>query len=203
MRSTLYRGLLLGTLLVPCAAAGLVAQQPTSATDKLKADTAALATERAAAESNSAERAKLHADLRRLLERIDKAPAGPGMMPHPGVPPVTKGKDEVNTGAPVDQLRAATNLVRDNQIESALTAFRLLDLQRLAPDDRAFARYMTASCLRRLGRTMEALPIYREVGDGSDDPLISTSAVSQVSLIRTGEELQAQLVQLRARPKSR
>ncbi len=206
MQFTMYRSLVAGAILIPCVAAGVLAQPPASlsTTDKLKTDTAALAAERAAAESTSAERAKLQADLRRLLDRIDKAPVGPA--PGPMIPPTSptpKTKDDGTVGASVDQLRAATNLAQDNQIESALKAFQLIDPARLAPADRAFARFMTASCLRRLGRMTEALPIYREVGDGGEEPFIASSAVSQVALIRTSEELQAQLTQLRARTKSR
>lgn len=157
----------------------------------------------AAAESASTEAAKLQADLRRLLEKIDRVPTGPGPMMPPVTPvPIAKGKDDGGT-APVDRLRSATNLVRDNKIEAALGAFRLIDLQQLTADDRAFARYMTAACLRRLGRPAEALPIYREVADAGDDPFVSSSALSQVNLLRASEELEAQLVQLRARPKNR
>jgi hypothetical protein len=203
MRLALYRGLGVAALLIPCAAG--VTAHPPSTLDKLKADTAALAGERATAESNSAERAKLQADLRRLLDRIDKAPA-PGPMNPPSIPVAPPKSKENGTGGgsvSVDQLRAAMNLVQGNSIEAALYAFQQMDLQRLAPEDRAFARYMQAACLRRLGRVAEALPIYREVGNGGEDPFYSSAATSQVALIRTSEELQVQLAQLRARPKSR
>ena len=204
MRFAMYRVLVLGAFLIPCVAAGVTAQPP-SVSDKLKTDTAALAGERAAAESTSTERAKLQADLRRLIDRLEKNPPGPGPVVPPGPisPPKTKDKEPGAGGAAVDKLRYAMNLVLNNEIEAALNGFRQIDLQTLAPEDRAFARFMTASCLRRQGRTAEALPIYREVGDGGEDSFIASSAVSQVSLIRTGEELQAQLAQLRARPKSR
>lgn len=203
MRFSLLRVALVALLAIALAA-GAPAQPP-SALDKLKADTAALATERANAESASAERAKLTSDLKRLLERLDQAPPK-SPMPPPMPPTGNTGKKDTGpslTTVPVDRLRAAMNLVRDNQIESALNAFRQLDLQQLAPDDRAFALFMTASCLRRLGRTAEALPIYREVGNSTDDAFYSSSAVSQVALLNTAAELQAQLTKLRERPKTR
>ncbi|AMV25035.1 hypothetical protein VT84_11605 [Gemmata sp. SH-PL17] len=204
----MYRVLALGAFLVPCVAAGVTAQPPSSATEKLKSDTSALAGERTAAESTTTERAKLQADLRRLIDRLEKNPPGPGVVSPtspPISPPKTKDKD-TNPGAggaAVDKLRAAMNLVLNNEIDAALNAFRQIDLQSLSAEDRSFARFMTASCLRRQGRVAEALPIYREVGDSGEDAFIASSAVSQVALIRTGEELQAQLTQLRARPKSR
>ncbi|VTR96380.1 abc transporter substrate-binding protein : [Gemmata massiliana] len=202
----MYRVLVLGAFLVPCVAAGVTAQPPSSATEKLKSDTSALAGERTAAESTTTERAKLQADLRRLIDRLEKTPPGPGVVSPtspPVSPPKTKDKDPGAGGASVDKLRAAMNLVLNNEIDAALNAFRQIDLQSLSAEDRSFARFMTASCLRRQGRMAEALPIYREVGDSGEDAFIASSAVSQVALIRTGEELQAQLTQLRARPKSR
>ncbi|HEY1190672.1 MAG TPA: hypothetical protein VGE74_23775 [Gemmata sp.] len=205
MKFALYRALLVA-LLATALAAGATAQPP-STLNKLKADTAALAAERAAAESNSTERAKLADDLRRLMDRLDKeprtTPMPPPVTPNTGAPKKDPHGGGLSSGVPVDRLRAAMNLVRDNQIESALNAFRLLDMQQLSPDDRAFAKFMTASCLRRLGRTAEAMPIYREVGDAGEDPFISSSAVSQLALMRTAEELQAQLAKLRERPKTR
>ena len=118
-------GVVFGALVLPCAAA-VTAQPPAALPDKLKADTAALAADRAAAESTSTERAKLQADLRRLIVKIDRIPSGPGPMAPPVVPaPTAKGKDD--GAAPVDRLRAATNHVRDNQYEVALGAFRLID----------------------------------------------------------------------------
>ena len=212
MRVTLCRGLVFGALVLPCAAV-VTAQQPllptpttpTTPPDKLKAGTAALAADRVAAEPTSAsdQRAKLQSDLLRLLERIDRLPqqpTGPMVTPNPPVP--TPKKDEGGV-APVDRLRAATNLARDNQTEAALSAFRMLDLQRLSPDDRAFARYMEAACLRRLGMTTEALPIYREVSNAGDDPFLASAAFSQVGLLRESDGLKTQLAELRARPKNR
>lgn len=205
MRFAIYRSPAAALLVLGAAAAGTA--QPPAALDKLKANTTALANERAAAETSSAERAKLQDDLRRLIERLDKAPLQPPANPNPNViggpPKTTKEPGPAITALPVDRLRAAINLVRDNQIESALNAFRQLNLQQLDAEDRAFAQFMTASCLRRLGRTAEALPIYREVGDAGEEPFIASSAVSQVALIRNSEELQAQLIKLRERPKAR
>lgn len=199
MRFTLYRGSVVA-LLLGCVAAGVGAQQP-STLEKLKADTAALAGERTSVDSAGTERAKLANDLKKLLERLDKAPPPSPAPTQPPVVPTKKGA--VLSPIAVDKLRAAMNLVQDNQINSALNAFRQLNLQELAPEDRAFARFMEASCLRRLGRAAEALPIYREVGDANEEPFVASSAVSQVGLLRTSEDLQAQLTKLRERPKSR
>src|SRR4051812_25901188 len=113
MRFVTYRGPGAALLLV-CAAAGATAQPP-SVLNKLRADTAALATERSAAESNSMERERLQAALRQLLDRLGKEPPrGPMGVPVPPAPP-KKGDTTGSTGAAIDPLRAAMNLVSDNQ----------------------------------------------------------------------------------------
>ncbi|MDY3551623.1 hypothetical protein R5W24_000701 [Gemmata sp. JC717] len=200
MRLTLYRGSAVA-LLLGAVVAGATAQPP-AYLDKLKADTAALAGERATAESAGAERARLTNDLKKLLERIDKAPP-PIVQPPTSPAPKPKPPGAAFSPLATDKLRSAMDLVRANEIYSALNAFRQLNLQELSAEDRAFARFMEASCLRRLGQAKEALPIYREVGDANEDPFVASSAVSQVALLRTSEELQAQLAKLRERPKSR
>lgn len=219
MRGMLGRGTVFGALVFACAAvAG--AQPPTAlppipvpeptpplmpppavAPDKLRAGVAALAADRTAAETASRERAELKARLDQLLDQAKKPIVRPGPLDPVVPPPVVKGKD--GGGPSVDPLRAATDLVRANNTDAALKAFQQIDLQTLAPDDRAFARYMTASCLRKLGRPDKALSYYREVVDAGDDPFLVSSAQSQVTALRMSEELEAQLAQLRARPKNR
>lgn len=203
MRFSLPRVALVA-LLAAALAAGAPAQPP-SALDKLKADTAALAAERSGAESSSAERAKLTSDLKRLLERLDQAPPkAPMTQPQPpGTGTTKKDTGPGFTTVPVDRLRAAMNLVLADQTAAALDAFRQIDPQQLPPDDRLFVKFMTASCLRRLGRTAEALPLYREVSDSKEDAFYSSSAVSQLALLNNATELQAQLTKLRERPKTR
>jgi hypothetical protein len=191
---------------VPLVGVAAVAQLPAPGQlpdpEKLKADTAALAAERrAAAELAEGERAKLRAEL---LARLKALTAGPPIAPIvPPRPPVVIPKVG-SGGRPVDALGLAMNLFRDDDVEAALGAFRQIDPAALAPADRAFVRYMTASCLRRLGRTTEALVAYREVAEApQDDEFLAGSAVWQVSMIRSNQELQAQLEQLRARAKGR
>lgn len=204
MRLLLTRGAPAAALLL-AAVAGAPAQPPAppTALDKLKADTAALAAERAGIESAAAERARLLAELKEQLKRLDRIPQGPMQPPAPPNPPAPKKDGPTLVPAGVDRLREATNLVRSDRLEAALNAFRQIPPGELDADDRAFVRYMTAACLRRLGRPADALPIYREVGDAGEEPFIASSAVSQVALLRTAEELQAQLLKLRERPKSR
>ncbi|MBA4065287.1 MAG: hypothetical protein C0501_16570 [Isosphaera sp.] len=191
---------------VPLVGVAAVAQLPAPGpypdADRLKADTAALAAERrAAAELGTGERAVLIDRLNAILDRMKSLPPAqplPPPRPPAAVPKVGNGS------RPVDALGLAMNLARDDEFEAALGAFRQIDPATLAPADRAFVRYMTASCLRRLGRTTDALVAYRDVAEApQDDEFLAGCAVWQVSMIRSNQELQAQLEQLRARAKGR
>jgi hypothetical protein len=181
---------------------------PPSVTEP-KPSTADNAGPRATAESASAERLRLMIQLQELIRRLNERPAGSGIdRPLPiGKPPVgpsPRPKFEFpETGKPIDGLRVAMNLFRDNDFNSALRAFRLIDTTSMSREDRAFVQYMTASCLRRLNRNSEAAVIYREVADARDDEFITECAVAQLSMIRSAQELETQLEQLRSRQKGR
>ncbi len=87
--------------------------------------------------------------------------------------------------------------------QGALDAFRLIDLAKLSGEERAFTQYLTACCLRQTGKVAEATAIYREITDEKADPLLTECALTQLGLIRSTRELDAQLEQLRARRKTR
>jgi hypothetical protein len=200
----MIRCVVLGLLVLPLASFDASGQPPAvSPTAKLKADVTALANERTTSDSYSSERAKLMAELKGLLRELNQKPTTTTPTSPMVAPKMPEELYKGGTGTPVDELRNATNLARANQIDAAYKAFTKIDLQRLAPEDRAFAKYMTASCLRQLGRTTEAIPIYREIANAGEDEFISGNAVRMLKLLTTSEELQVQLSQLRARPKSR
>jgi hypothetical protein len=170
--------------------------------NKLKAEAAALAEERLLADDGTgAERARLYARLTAILDRLNAGP-GPAPQPRPVEPIPPKAKFDLEGGKTVDSVRLAMNLFRDNDLDAALRAFRGMDLAQLTREDRAFVRYMTASCLRRLGKASDAAVIYREVADAQEDEFLAGCAVSQLALIRTSQELEAQIAQLRARAKT-
>ena len=54
----------------------------------------------------------------------------------------------------------------------------------LAVDDRAFVQYMTASCLRQLGKRSEAAVLYRDVADAKDDEFLAECAVWQLTSVQ-------------------
>jgi hypothetical protein len=152
--------------------------------------------------STSAERAKLQAELLLLLKRISAS--APPVSPPMSVPPSPKTKDDVTGRKSIDAIREGMNLFRDNDFEGARRVFQLIDPTGLSREDRAFVRYMLASSLRRQNRLVEAEVIYREVGNNpDDDEFLANLALWQISLIRTEQDLQLQLEQLRARAKSK
>jgi hypothetical protein len=190
MRVGLWRWLICAAVFVPVVALSAPAQPP--GIEKNGSDTAA-------------ERAKLQADLLALLKRISASPAPP--MPYPVSPmpsPGSKTKVEsgVGTKGP-DPIREAMNLFRDNDFEGARRTLQLIDPTVLQKEDRVFVRYLTACCLRRQGRAAEAEVIYREVANSGDDEFLESCAKQQLSLMRSEQELQSQLEQLRARAKSK
>lgn len=174
----------------------------------LRADTEALAADRAEAakdapgDSVSAERAELNAQLKLLLKRLNDAPPG-ATVGRPTPPPPRPKFDVPAAGGILDGVRLAQNLFRDDEIDAALRAFRLIDTSQLTREDRAFVQYMTATCLRKLNKPAEAAAVYREVADAKDDEYIADCAVWQLSLLRSTQELEDQLEQLRAKSKNR
>jgi hypothetical protein len=191
-------------LLVPVIAAGAIAQPepapfPPAPPAREKAEKGAKLDD----EDLSAQRAKLQADLLALLKTLNAR----GPVPPMG-PPMTspKGKTDYpppEPGKSIDQVREGMNLFRDNYFEAARRTFYAIDPATLNREDRVFVRYMYACSLRRVGKIAEAEVVYREVANNPDDDFLASCAISQLSLIRSNADLEAQLEQLRSRTKSK
>ncbi len=193
MRVGLWRWLVCVAVVVLAVAAGAPAQPPA-------ADPKTPPTEKK--EDSAAERARLQAKLQAILDRIE-ATAPPARPMPPAIKPKVEPKTEPTGGKGPDAIREAMNLFRDNDFETARMVFQGINPETLGKEDRAFVRYMLASCWRRLGRPATAEPIYREVANSGDDEFLASCAVWQLSLIGSERELQAQLEQLRSRAKSK
>jgi hypothetical protein len=192
MRIGAIRWIIMLAVLTPFLGAGAGAQPPIVGKGAKETDEL----------STSAERAKLQAELLLLLKRVSAS--APSVSPPMSVPPAPKPKDDATSRKSVDAIREGMNLFRDNDFEGARRVFQLIDPTGLSREDRAFVRYMLASSLRRQNRLVEAEVIYREVGNNpDDDEFLATLALWQISLIRTEQDLQLQLEQLRARAKSK
>lgn len=172
---------------------------------KLKADAAALAKERDEAAKDAgpppqaADRAELQRRVLQLLERLADKPAPPPRG-GPSPPPRFEVPDRIR---PAEAVRAAEYLFRDRDYDACLRVLQQTDRTQLGREDRAFAQYLSACCLRLTNRRAEAAAIYREVADAREDEFLAECAVSHLALMRSADELNAQLEQLRPGPKSR
>ena len=88
-------------------------------------------------------------------------------------------------------------LFRAHDYEAVLRTVRLLDLEALNREDRAFVQYLSAGCLRLSGKWSEAAALYREVADARGDEFLAECAVWQLGALRWQQEAQAQLEQSR------
>jgi hypothetical protein len=151
-----------------------------------------------APEEATDKREKLQTEILKLLKKLGEQPTLPYPPPSPTTPPK---KVEMTPAIVVDEIQAAMNRFRDNDIETAKRTFQLIDPTTLSNEDRAFVRYMLACCHRRLGNISEAETLYREVANSPDDEFFANCAIWQLSLLRSEKELQTQLEQLRSRLK--
>ncbi len=90
--------------------------------------------------------------------------------------PVVKPPDQkivVNSSDLVDPMALAQALVGTADYAGALEAYRKLDMKGLKIKDKLFVQYMTANCLRKLGKIDDAATLYREVASSKLDPILA------------------------------
>lgn len=150
------------------------------------------------------ERTRLRNKLDELLEKLEQQkktpkPTVPSKQPNepsePSKPLLPEG------GKPIELVRAAGNLYRSGDAAAAEELLKLVDTTQLPKEDKAFADYLRAACHRKAGRTGEALKLYRAVAEAKDDPFLSENALVQIAAIKSAQELEAQLEQLKSRKK--
>lgn len=153
---------------------------------------------------NGKKRDELYAELTKALNRaLEAPPPAPAPAPRTTQPPKTVLPELPLDAAPASIIKAGVNLFKNNEFEAARIAFAGLDLTALPREDRAFVKYMTACCLRRLGRIAEAETAFREVANSDDDEFHKNCAVWQLSLLKSNRDLETQLGELRSRAKSK
>ena len=191
---------------------------PLSPATKLKADIEALKDEQLPNKEElnpDVERALLRKQMMEMLKKLGekKALVEPALpkpkepiTPNEAIVPKALPKPKIDiptSGRPTDTIRVAQNLFRDGDTVAALATFKSLDVSTLPRDDRAFVQYMTACCLRKMGKLNEAAVLYREVMESRDEEYLAESAQSHIALIRVAQENEAQLEQLRSRLKTK
>lgn len=152
------------------------------------------------------DRTRLRSKLDELIEKLDQKktpktapPTTPAKQPHdppePSKPVLPEG------GKGIDLVRAAGNLFKTGDAAAAEELLKLVDTAQLPKEDRAFADYLRAACLRKAGKPDQALKLYRAIAEAKDDPFLAENALLQITAIKSAQELEAQLEQLKSRKK--
>lgn len=174
--------------------------------DKLSKEKAEPAKDHA---EGSDERTRLRNKLDELVEKLDQQKKNvkpptvkPSDTQDPHATPTTPPKPILPEGGkPTDLVRAAGNLFKSGDADGAAALLKLTEGSPLPKEDKAFADYLRAACLRKQGKTTDALNLYRTIADAKDDPFLAESAVVQISAIKAAQELESQLEQLKSRRK--
>jgi hypothetical protein len=119
------------------------------------------------------------------------------------VPPHADGPaTEPFAGSVVDALALAPVLFQTGDYEGALTAYRLVSPDAVKPAERVTVTYMTAACLRKLGKTDEAATLFREVANAKGEDVLAECAQWQLSAMRWKHDVETTLNELRQRRKA-
>jgi tetratricopeptide (TPR) repeat protein len=128
-------------------------------------------------------------------------PQAVGQAPPQAVP--DKGaKPPPEAVEPVNALSLAEALFQAGNYEQSLKAYRTIDLTGMKADDRAPIQYLTATCLRKLGKTEEAATLYREVANSRGDEQVASCAQWQLNMLRWRRDWEVRLQAARERRQS-
>ena len=125
------------------------------------------------------------------------APAQTG-PPNPSKSPGKGGLRGVGE-EPVDAAALAEVLFRAGNYAGALQAYQMIDADGQWPDDRLGVQYMTATCLRKLGRLQEAETTFREVANAKSMSPFVDFARWQLNAMQWRKQIQVELEDLRLR----
>jgi hypothetical protein len=103
------------------------------------------------------------------------------------------------TDAPIDPLTLAQTLFLAGDHEGALKIYRQLEKEEQKAEDRVTIQYMTACCLRKLGKADEASMLFREVANSGGNEVLVENAQWYLRSMKERHELQGQLDELRQR----
>jgi TolA-binding protein len=134
------------------------------------------------------------------------APTAQPMPPSQSARPAETTKPTENvprlTDAPVDPLTLAQALFLAGDHSGALKMYRQLDQEEQKAEDRITIQYMTACCLRKLGKSDEASMLFREVANSGGNDVLVENAQWYLREMKERRELEAQLEELRQRRQS-
>jgi tetratricopeptide (TPR) repeat protein len=146
-----------------------------------------------AGDNSVAERARLKERLIELIDKLKSSSRSVGGAPKSQ--PLTA--DQNSDSRPVDRLKQAESLFRAGEVRSAQKVLQSIEPASLNAKQSALARYLRASCCRRLGDYEQARQIYREIAASKDDAFLAESAAWQLQAIRSREDMAAQIAPTR------
>lgn len=121
----------------------------------------------------------------------------PPPVEKPVEPPPAKA---VSTEAvPLDTFSLGNSLFSLGDFESALKAYRQINLHGLRAEERVPVQFLIATCLRQMGKTDEAANLYREVAASRGDEFFADCARWQVASIRWKLDMETRLKEVQAR----
>jgi hypothetical protein len=188
--------------------------------ERLRSESQALAAERQKAVADappvdSEEVARLRRRLAELVATLSVRPQARHMAPADAAPPVARSPGSLHAdGSPAatmpaadtvtgDPILAARALFRAGDFAGALETYRQIDPDGLTRDERTLVQYMSACCLRKLGRLDEAATVYREVASAREDEVLTDCALWHLSAINWRRDMEKQLEALRDRRQTR
>jgi tetratricopeptide (TPR) repeat protein len=96
-----------------------------------------------------------------------------------------------------DAYLEAQALFRAAQYKEALAAYRALQPESLDGEERLLVQYLTACCLRKLGKLDDAATLYRQVADAREDDLLTECSLWHLSTIGWRRDVEKQLTEIR------
>jgi tetratricopeptide (TPR) repeat protein len=127
------------------------------------------------------------------------APAAAAPPPASVATPISSPPPGAEVGKPSDPFTLAQALFRAGEYQAALQNYRRIDLESLTPQEKMFIQYMTACCLRKLGKLEDAAALYREVANTREDEVLTDCALWHLNVLNGRRETAKQLEELRQR----
>jgi tetratricopeptide (TPR) repeat protein len=119
--------------------------------------------------------------------------------PTTSLPTKPEEKLAVSTTPALDALSLGNMLFQMGDFDGALRAFRQVDTSKMRVEESAPIIYLTACCLRRIGKLDEAAAKFREVAGMKGDEFLAECAQWQLANLRMRKDLEAKLQELRQR----
>lgn len=148
---------------------------------------------------DEAGRLQLRVRLAELVRRIGERPKAVAQAQPAPEQPILAGKVTPPVGEappPVDPLDLPQSLYRAARYEDALAALKALKRDDFSRRDQIWISYLSAGCLRQMGKRKEAAVIYREVA-AREDAFLAEMATWNLSVLSWRDEVESSIERLK------